>query len=169
MSVVVVVGNPKPASRTAECAGLLAQTLTGSPPDALIDVVTLGAGLLSWEDDNVKRAVDTAAKARLLIVASPTFKATYSGLVKVFLDNFATGDGLRGVVTVPMMMGASPIHYMAPELLLKPVLVELGATCPAPGIFLQEKTYSDGTEIKSYVERWGEVLNVVCRKQGMSG
>ena len=44
---VVVVGNPKPNSRTRRAAELLAERLTGQPPDAVIDVIELGAGALS--------------------------------------------------------------------------------------------------------------------------
>lgn len=158
MSTVVVVGNPKPGSRTAHAATLLASALTGRQPDALIDVVDLGPALFGWEDPAVKQAVETAAGADLVIVASPTFKATYSGLLKLFMDQFATGDGLRGTVAVPLMLGAGPAHAMAPDLLLKPLLVELGATGPAPGLYLSDKTYEDGAQIGKYVETWGAVL-----------
>lgn len=159
MSTVVVVGNPKPGSRTAHAATLLATALTGRAPDHLIDVVNLGPGLLGWEDPKVLEAVQTASSAELVIVASPTFKATYSGLLKIFLDQFATGDGLRGAVAVPLMLGAGPAHAMAPDLLLKPLLVELGATCPAPGLYLSDKTYEDGVHIGKYAEAWGAVLS----------
>ena len=56
----------------------------------------------------------------------PTYKATYTGLLKLFLDRFAT-DGLRGVA-VPLMLGAGPAHALAPELTLRPVLTEIGGT-----------------------------------------
>jgi FMN reductase len=87
MSTVVVVGNPKPGSRTAHAATLLATALTGHRPDQIIDVVELGAGLLGWEDAAVTKAVQTASSSELVIVASPTFKATYSGLLKLFTSS----------------------------------------------------------------------------------
>ncbi|KQV75378.1 NADPH-dependent FMN reductase [Aeromicrobium sp. Root344] len=157
MKTVVIVGNPKPQSRTAHAATLLAAALGGKDP-YVIDVVDLGPGVLSWGDSTVEGAVRTAAEADLLIVASPTFKATYSGLLKVFLDQFAGGHGLEGCVTVPLMLGAGPVHAMAPEVHLKPLLVELGATCPAPGLYLSEQTYEDGAVISQFVERWGPSL-----------
>ncbi len=159
MSTVVVVGNPKSGSRTAHAATLLAAALTGRQPDSVVDVIELGAGLFGWEDPAVKQAIQAASRAELVIVASPTFKATYSGLLKLFLDQFATGDGLRGVVAVPLMLGAGPAHAMAPDLLLKPLLVELGATCPAPGLYLSDKTYEDGVQIGKYVQAWGAVVS----------
>ena len=64
--------------------------------------------------------------ADLVVVASPTYKATYTGLLKLFLDRFST-DGLRGVA-VPLMLGAGPAHALAPELSLRPVLAEIGGT-----------------------------------------
>ena len=79
------------------------------------------------------------------------------GVLKVFLDQFAGGEGLRDVV-VPVMLGAGPSHTMAPDVFLKPVLVELGATVPAPGLYLIDSTYSTDSLIADYVERWGKIL-----------
>ena len=86
---------------------------------------------------------------------APTFKAAYTGLLKLFLDQFAGGTRMQGVVAVPLMLGAGPAHAMAPDLLLKPVLVELGATCHTPGLYLNEKTFEDGVAIKAFADRWG--------------
>ncbi|MDX5310619.1 MAG: NAD(P)H-dependent oxidoreductase, partial [Rhodococcus sp. (in: high G+C Gram-positive bacteria)] len=93
----------------------------------------------------------------------PTFKATYTGILKLLLDQFATGDGLRDVTAVTLMLGAGPAHAMAPDLLLKPVLVELGATTPAPGLYLLESTYTTDTRIADYAERWTPVLRSAWR------
>jgi hypothetical protein len=48
MGIVVVVGNPKPASRTLAADVLVAEQLGGAPPETVVDVVELGAGLLGW-------------------------------------------------------------------------------------------------------------------------
>ena len=161
MSVTVVVGNPKPASRTRDAATLVATALTGRTPDSVVDVVDLGPGLLGWGDPGVAEAVRTAAGSALLVVASPTFKATYTGLLKLFLDQFATAEGLAGVVAVPVMLGAGPAHALAPELLLKPVLVELGATCPTPGLYLSDATYADDGRIAAFADRWRPVVEAL--------
>jgi FMN reductase len=138
----VVVGNPKPKSRTYEAATLVAERLTGRPADVVLDVVDLGAGLLTWGDPVVAGAVSEVAAADLLVVASPTYKATYTGLLKLFLDQ-VPADGLAGVVAVALMLGAGPGHALAPELLLKPVLVELGASCPTRALYLLETAFSN--------------------------
>jgi FMN reductase len=158
VTVTVVVGNPKPASRTREAATLLAAALAGRAPDTVVDVVDLGPGLLGWGDPAVAEAVRTVGRSELVVVASPTFKATYTGLLKLFLDQFATAEGLAGVVAVPVMLGAGPAHALAPELLLKPVLVELGATCPTPGLYLSDATYADDGRIAAFADRWRPVV-----------
>ncbi|MCU1376191.1 MAG: NADPH-dependent fmn reductase [Actinomycetia bacterium] len=150
MGVAVVVGNPKPKSRTYEAALLVAERLTGEPPDLVIDVVDLGPGLLGWGDPAVAEAVAAVCAAELVVVASPTFKATYTGLLKLFLDQVPT-DGMAGVLAVPLMLGAGPGHALAPELLLKPVLVELGATCPTRALYLLDSDWDNEAVLGPWV------------------
>jgi FMN reductase len=157
LHAVAVVGNPKPASRTADAAQRLAAAL-GADEVELLDVITLGAGLLGWGDAGVAAAVEKVRAADLAVFASPTFKATYSGVLKLFLDQFATGTGLEGVVAVPLMLGAGPGHQLAPELLLKPVLVELGATVPVPGLYQLDSAYRDDAAAAQWVAKWGPTL-----------
>ena len=56
------------------------------------------------------------------------------------------------------MLGAGPAHYMAPDLLLKPVLVELGATVPAAGLYVVDKLYDDAEAFQPWIDRWGQVV-----------
>jgi len=158
----VVVGNPKPASRTLAAAERAVELLTGAGPDLVVDVTALGPSLLGWGDETVEAVVADVAAADLVVVASPTYKATYTGLLKLFLDEFAGGEGLRDVTVVPLMLGAGPAHAMAPDLLLKPVLVELGATCPAPGLYLIDSEGADSPALAAYAERWRPVLHATA-------
>jgi FMN reductase len=150
---VVVVGNPKPNSRTRAAAELVVERLTGAAPDAVIDVVDLGAGLLGWGDPGVAAAKQTVlAETALVVFASPTYKGAYTGLLKLFLDQFGAGE-LGGAPTVALMLGAGLQHAMAPELVLRPVLVEIGASCPAPGLYLLDSDYAEGPALDQWLER----------------
>ena len=82
-------------------------------------------------------AVDAIRSSTLAVVASPTYKASYTGLLKSFLDWFSTTD-LDGVTVVPVMVGAGLQHALAVEVQLRPVLVELGATLPTRGLYVTE-------------------------------
>jgi FMN reductase len=161
--VVVVVGNPKPRSRTWSAANAVAASVSGRPADLVIDLADLGPALLDWSDAEVAETVAAVGRAALLVVASPTFKATYSGLLKLFLDRLPAG-GLTGTVAVPMMLGAGSAHALAAELHLRPVLSELGASTPAPALFLLESAYVELAE--EYAARWGSVLRAVTQSAG---
>ena len=152
MSVAVVVGNPKPASRTLEAARAVASRLSESGPDSVIDVVALGAGLLGWDDPSVGLAVQQVQRSSAVVVASPTYKGAYTGLLKLFLDQFPSG-GLSGVIAFPLMLGAAWTHALAPEVFLKPVLVELGATCPMPGLYMLETDYTSPAGLDEWVNQ----------------
>ncbi len=89
--------------------------------------------------------------SELAVVASPTYKASYTGLLKLFLDR-VPGGALAGVTAVPLMLGGHWKHALAADLFLKPVLVELGATCPTRGLFLPESEYAGGPTLDSWLE-----------------
>lgn len=136
----IVVGNPKPASRTFQAAQRLAEQLTGHGPDPAVDLASFGTRLLDWSDTEVDAAVEQVRGLDLVVFASPTFKASFTGLLKVFLDRFPS-NALDGVIAVPLMLGAGPAHALAPEVFLRPVLAELGAVIPAKALYLVDTDY----------------------------
>lgn len=146
----VLVGNPRQASRTLNIACRVAGALHGElsgdgvplAPPGTVDLSVLGADLATWEDTSpaATAAGATVCGSRLLIVASPTLKASYSGLLKLFLDRLPR-HALRGVVAVPVMTAASPAHAYAVDGCLRPVLVELGARVPVPGLTVLESQF----------------------------
>jgi FMN reductase len=141
-TVGVVVGNPKPRSRTlevAEAVAAAAADAAGLPgaPRLTVDLADLGPHLFDWSSAQVRDAVDGVRRCTLAVVASPTYKASYTGLLKAFLDWFATTD-LAGVTVVPLMVGAGAHHALAVEVHLRPVLVELGASLPTRGLYVTE-------------------------------
>ena len=135
MTSVVVVGNPKPHSRTLDAASSVVAQLTGAPPDLVFDLADFGAGLLDWADEAVSAAVVEVQEADLVVVASPTYKGSYTGLLKLFLDRFGAGS-LTDVTAVALMLGGDWRHSLAPQVFLTPVLAELGASLPTRGLFL---------------------------------
>lgn len=152
MRVAVICGNPKPKSRTLEAGLFVAERLTGAAPDVVLDLVEIGPHLLGWGDPTASEAVEQVRNCDVGIFASPTYKGAYTGLLKLFLDQVPT-DGLNGMLAFPVMLGAAMGHAMAPDLLLKPVLVELGASCPARGLYLLETDYTSEEIVDAWVAR----------------
>lgn len=157
-----LVGNPKPRSRTRavveHAAALLHQALVaggaGLAPPRLVDLAELPAGLLVVPREQRSAAVAEAfaavTGARLLLVGSPTFKGSYTGLLKLFVD-LLPREALAGVVAVPLMTAASPAHQHAVESYLRPLLLALGATVPVGGLSVLEAQFD---VLSTVLSRW---------------
>lgn len=140
MRITVLVGNPRAGSRTQAAAQHFAAALVralGLPgaPLRVVDLAGYGAGILDWEDGGITALAAEVAASDLVLVASPTYKATFAGILKAFLDRTAP-DAWAGTVAVMLMTGGTARHALAPEVSLRPLLVELGATVPCRGLFV---------------------------------
>jgi FMN reductase len=149
----LVVGNPKPASRTLQIATSLAGRLNAIfDTDELVsvDLADFAEGIFTWPNDELDEVASDVASADVLIVASPIYKGTYTGLLKSFLDRYPS-DGLAGVTAIPVMTGGSPLHGLAPEMGLRSLLVELGASVPTQSLFF---LMSQLDELDDILDAW---------------
>jgi len=188
MRIAVVTGNPKPASRThgvalavadllaAELAPPPAPAAAQSPPAAaqapdpaaapaavahlVIDLAEHAPSLFDWSAAELSRLTADVAAADVAIFASPTYKAAYTGMLKAFLDRYGS-NGLAGVVAVPVMTGGWPGHLLAVEVHLRPVLVELGATVPARGLYVTEPEFGN---LDAAIAKWAESAVPLIRR-----
>ncbi len=164
MNFTVLVGNPKPASRTLGVAVAAADALSErldlrSAPE-IVDLAGLARRLLLPEPSAaIEDALDVVRSADLLLVASPTFKGTYSGLLKVFLDRLPY-RGLAAATALPLLVMNSPHHAYAVETHLRPLLTELGAAVPVPGLAVLE---SDLGALAPLVRSWAGTVSDALR------
>jgi FMN reductase len=159
IDVVAVTGNPRPGSRTAALALHVATEIARRVPGldrARIVTIDLAAPPEPDED-----RVGLLRGATIAVVASPTYKATYTGLLKSLLDS-VPHDGLANVIAIPTMVAGDRVHALAVELHLRPVLVELGAVTPTKGLFFEEGDLAaPGTVLDPWLERAGPVLDAL--------
>ena len=162
MKIVSVVGNPRTASRTLEVAAALgdrlAELLQGSA--ASIDLAAHAVDVVQGSDV-AQALVADVADADVVIACSPTYKATYTGLLKCFWDLFPH-QGLAGRVAVPVMTGGSADHALAGEVHLRPLLVELGASVPTRALYL---TMDRMPELDAVLDEWVGANGEVLRRQ----
>jgi FMN reductase len=147
------VGNPKPGSRTLRVASGVADALARpgiASERVTLDLADIASDLFDPLSSTVPELLDQVAASDLLVVASPTYKATYTGLLKAFLDRYGNNP-LTATVAVPVMTGAAAIHALAPEVFLRPLLVELGATVPSRGLFVTETEFAD---LDGVIAKW---------------
>lgn len=160
--VAVVVGNPKPQSRTLTAAEHLAREITGTDADLVLDLAVLGPALLDFNDADVAHHVEQVGAADLVVFASPTYKASITGLLKLFLDRIPS-DGLAGGIAVPLMLGAGPTHALAPEYTLRPVLAELGAVTPVRGLYVRDSEYDDPAAYATWLTTARPIISSIIR------
>lgn len=129
-SIVVLAGSPSATSRTAVVLDLLALRLTAHGHDVrIVPIRELPPGPLLAADAShpaISDIVKAIATARGLIVASPVYKAAYTGLLKAFLD-LLPQYALAGKTVLPLVTGGTPAHVLAVDYALRPVLASMGA------------------------------------------
>lgn len=128
--IVALSGSPSPQSRTAALADHVLRRVASEASDtAHLRLAELDpAALLQAQtrDDGLACAIGLVARAGGVIIATPIFKASFSGLLKVFLDALPQ-FALAGKVVMPLATGGSPAHVLALDYALRPVLQSMGA------------------------------------------
>jgi FMN reductase len=157
LRITTIVGNPRVGSRTRLAADAVAGSLAGLAREAgrevesnVIELAELMGELFAFPSERSESAVALALSSDLLVVASPTYKASYTGLLKAYFDRFGS-NALAGVVAIPVMLGGAPVHTLAVDAHLTPLLQEIGASCPTRGLFILE---SDLEQLDAVVETW---------------
>jgi FMN reductase len=148
-SLTLIIGHPELGSPTRSAsvrvADLLLQALGGNAgrPE-LVDLAELAPFLLSKYAGGRRRtdpgdaALAAASDTTLMLISSPVIHGACSGLLKVFFD-LLPRDGLAGTVAVPLMTVPGRAQLGLVDSCLRWMLLELGATVPAPGIGVLER------------------------------
>lgn len=85
----------------------------------------------------IKEARQNVEQSDGVIVLSPVFQASYSGIIKTFLD-LLPQKSLRNKTILPLMLGGSYAHLLVINYALKPVLANLGATNILTGAYVTD-------------------------------
>ncbi|MTT32349.1 NADPH-dependent FMN reductase [Terrilactibacillus sp. BCM23-1] len=88
-----------------------------------------------YKDPSILQANKLVEESQGIIVATPTFKAAYSGILKTYLD-LLPQHVFDNKVVLPLAIGGSPAHLLVLKYALEPVLSELGAQHIIHGVFV---------------------------------
>ena len=138
-TVLLIAGSPSESSRSA--ALLDAVSLRLAREDGLkverLNIRELPAQALllaEWGHPEIIKALAQVQRARAIVVATPVYKAAYSGVLKVLLD-LLPQTALREKTVLPLATGGSPHHMLALDYALRPVLQSLSARHILPGVY----------------------------------
>lgn len=138
MSVLLIAGSPSERSRSTALLDRVGRLL--SQRDVAIDrlqVRDLSSQALLLADFShrtVVEALHQVDRAQAIVVATPVYKAAYSGVLKVLLD-LLPQSAFKGKTVLPLATGGSPHHMLALDYALRPVLQSLGARHILPGVY----------------------------------
>ncbi len=138
MTVLLVAGSPSEHSRSAALLDAVQQRLQlrGVEVERLHirDLSPQALLLADFSHPSVVHATSLVARARAIVVATPVYKAAYSGVLKVFLD-LLPQTAFKTKHVLPLATGGSPNHMLALDYALRPVLQSLGAAHILPGVY----------------------------------
>jgi FMN reductase len=149
-NIVLISGSPSAKSKSTVLLEYVTQKLNQRGlTTSLITVRDFPAQDLveaRYDSDSftvAKKAIEAAAG---IVVATPVYKAAYSGVLKAFLD-ILPQYAFRGKTLLPIATGGSPGHLLAIDYAIKPLLSALAATDVLQGVYTvdaQYKTEPDG-------------------------
>jgi len=154
--VVGVSGSPKPVSRSRTLLELALTALErqGTGPSRLIDLAKLPADALlgRHQDREVADALQAVLDAGIVVVSTPIYRATYSGLLKVFFD-LLPQDALARKVAIVIATGGGQGHLLAVDHGLRPLLASVGALVVATGVYGTDAQFRAGVPEPALTER----------------
>ncbi len=167
MLAVAISGSPRAPSKSKTLAELMLTTLEQRAcAIRLIDLATLPAdGLLARvSSPEVDGAIAAAGEAQIVIAATPTYRALYTGLLKAFFDLMPPGH-LEGKACVAVQTAAVAQHSLAIEYGLYPLFRSLDGA-PVGGVYATDEEFVDGQPEGGLLARIEAVAALALRYAG---
>ncbi|MFJ5528962.1 NADPH-dependent FMN reductase [Streptomyces sp. NPDC093261] len=166
-TILAVSGSPSPVSLTHRVLTRAAERLGGR--GHLVDVLAVRtlppAELLAADTRHpcVAAAVRRFTEADAVVLATPVYKAGYSGLLKAYLD-LLPQFALEGKVVLPLATGGSLAHVLALDYGLRPVLMSMKPAAVAESVFVHaEQAEAMGDLLESATDRFAGLVEALHR------
>jgi len=139
--IVIISGSPSKESRFVGVLRAAAEALERKGAQVgWVHVCDLPADDLlaaRFHSASIREAVVLVEEADAVILGSQVYKASFTGVLKTFLDALPQ-NALSGKPVLPLMMGGTIAHLLVIDYALKPVLSALGATRQLSGVYAVE-------------------------------
>jgi FMN reductase len=146
-TILALSGSPSSASRTVAAVrsalDLLAERGYQVRHVAVRELPAAELLAADTRHPQIQKVLADVAEADGVIVATPIYKASYTGVIKALLD-LLPQSGLRGKAVLPLATGGTLAHLLAVDYALRPVLSALGARHVVPGTFLLDSAFVSG-------------------------
>jgi FMN reductase len=144
--LLLVSGSPSRRSKTSVVLEKVARRATDAGAVAeIVSVRDFPAEALICGDitePSLAHFLRQVASARAIVIATPIYKASYTGALKTLLDIIPPG-ALAGKTVLPLATAGTLAHFLALDFALRPVLTFLGARDTLANVFLLETSFRD--------------------------
>jgi FMN reductase len=143
--ILLVSGSPTAASKSAALleysrAWLRANTGLESTLVSVRDFPAEDLIQARYDSPSFDAFKQQVASAYGIVIATPVYKASYSGALKALLDILPQA-GFRGKSILPIATGGSLGHLLAIDYAVKPLLSALGASDVLQGVYLVDQQF----------------------------
>jgi FMN reductase len=110
----------------------------------MVDVAGLPAEALVARASapEVDAAIAAVGESQIVVAASPTYRALYTGVMKCLFDLMPPGH-LAGKICVPVQTGAAAAHFLSVEYGMRPLFASLEGVAIA-GVYATDEHFEDG-------------------------
>jgi len=140
--VAIITGVPNDYSRVNGVLDYVSEFLEDNHVShEIIKVHTLPPADLITANFNspaIKKSNQIVEGATGVIVLTPVYKASYSGILKTYLD-LLPQKGFENKLVLPLVVGGSIGHLLTIEYAINPVLTALGASHILNGVYTVDK------------------------------
>jgi FMN reductase len=147
--LVAIAGSPTPDSRTRRLVTHVLESIAheAGGSTSLVDVADLVYSLAvrtrNEASPQLAHALQLVEEADLLVVGSPVYNGSYTGLFKHFMD-LIDYKALAGVPVALLAMGGSDRHALVIDHQLRPLFSFFNAHTLPTGVFVSDGAFADG-------------------------
>lgn len=154
-TIAIISGSPTHPSRSYAIASHVKNVLSAQghqiehinvrdlPPEDLV--------YANFQSPAIKQALEKIQQAQGIIVISPVYKASYTGVLKAFID-LIPEKGLAEKIILPIASGGTIAHLLSLEYALKPLFSVLGSQEVFTGVYLVDSQFSYNEEALTFIE-----------------
>jgi FMN reductase len=154
LRAVAVSGSPRTPSKSKTLATLMLAAIERlGGKTRMIDIAELPADALVGRASapEMDAAIAAVGEAQIVVAASPTYRALYTGVMKSFFDLMPHGH-LADKTCVPIHTAGSPQHFLTIEYGMRPLFASLDGV-PIGGVYATDDQFVEGQPIEKLLAR----------------
>lgn len=147
-SLVVLLGSATPPGRLHRAASLATERAVARHPTVTATTFDLATLSIPFADGtpptgDVARVVDALTAADAVLLATPIYRGSLTGVLKNLLDHTPV-PALRDTPVGLVSMGASDHHFLGADRHLRDILTFFGAVVTPTSAYLTSRDFTDG-------------------------